>query len=295
MRELVNAAGRRWRADGGQGDQLQDRYRIGASARRLWPLLRLRGEPPLTRFLAEQLCTPHWYSMEPARRDFGYVPQVSIEEGLRRLGFICRIDRHHWLHTAGGRMDPRHQSHPRSAMLHYAIIFFVIAIIAAVLGFSGIAGAATNIAWILFVVFLILAVISMFRKRGSRRCPLAAPGPQSAMLGSAGESRAAGLERRFGHVALQRQFDQARDQRGVVQPAGPHSFGYMLMRVKPGSVLTSLMTISPSAVRNTSTRAMPAHPAPGRPAARSADARARHVDIRRHHHLGAVALMYLVS
>ena len=45
----------------------------------------LGGEPPLTRFLAEQLCTPHWYSMEPARRDFGYVPQVSIEEGLRRL------------------------------------------------------------------------------------------------------------------------------------------------------------------------------------------------------------------
>ena len=35
-------------------------------------------------------------------------------------------------------------------MLHYAVIFFVIAIIAAVLGFSGIAGAASNIAWILF-------------------------------------------------------------------------------------------------------------------------------------------------
>ncbi|MGO4610804.1 hypothetical protein AB4142_31200, partial [Variovorax sp. 2RAF20] len=49
-------------------------YRIGAICERLWPLLRLRGEPPLTRFLAEQLCTPHWYSMEPARRDFGYVP-----------------------------------------------------------------------------------------------------------------------------------------------------------------------------------------------------------------------------
>jgi hypothetical protein len=39
----------------------------------------------MTRFLAEQLCTPHWYSMEPARRDFGYVPVVSIEEGLLRL------------------------------------------------------------------------------------------------------------------------------------------------------------------------------------------------------------------
>ncbi len=51
------------------------------------------------------------------------------------------------------------------AMLHYAVVFFVIAIIAAVLGFSGIAGAASNIAWILFVVFLILAVISLFRKK----------------------------------------------------------------------------------------------------------------------------------
>ena len=60
-------------------------YRIGAVCERLWPLLRLRGEPPMTRFLAEQLSTTHWYSIEPARRDFGYVPQVSFDEGITRL------------------------------------------------------------------------------------------------------------------------------------------------------------------------------------------------------------------
>ncbi|KFA16956.1 3-beta hydroxysteroid dehydrogenase [Xanthomonas vasicola pv. musacearum NCPPB 4392] len=60
-------------------------YRIGALCETLWPLLRLPGEVPLTRLLVEQLCTPHWYSMEPARRDFGYVPRISIEEGLQRL------------------------------------------------------------------------------------------------------------------------------------------------------------------------------------------------------------------
>ncbi len=60
-------------------------YAIGAICETAWPLLRLSGEPPMTRFLAEQLSTTHWYSMAPAQRDFGYVPQVSIEEGLRRL------------------------------------------------------------------------------------------------------------------------------------------------------------------------------------------------------------------
>src|SRR4249919_1046112 len=46
-------------------------------------------------------------------------------------------------------------------MLHYAVVFFVIAIIAAVLGFGGIAGAATGIAKILFIVFVILAIASL--------------------------------------------------------------------------------------------------------------------------------------
>lgn len=60
-------------------------YAIGAVSETLWSLLRLPGEPPLTRFLAEQLSTTHWYDMAPATRDFGYVPRVGIAEGLERL------------------------------------------------------------------------------------------------------------------------------------------------------------------------------------------------------------------
>jgi nucleoside-diphosphate-sugar epimerase len=60
-------------------------YAIGAMCEAAWTLLPLRGEPPLTRFLAEQLATTHWYDMAPATRDFGYVPRVTIDEGLRRL------------------------------------------------------------------------------------------------------------------------------------------------------------------------------------------------------------------
>jgi 2-alkyl-3-oxoalkanoate reductase len=60
-------------------------YVIGAICEAAWTLLPLQGEPPLTRFLAEQLSTTHWYDMAPATRDFGYVPKVSIAEGLERL------------------------------------------------------------------------------------------------------------------------------------------------------------------------------------------------------------------
>ena len=43
-------------------------------------------------------------------------------------------------------------------MLHYAVVFFVIALIAALFGFGGIAAGAAGIAKILFFVFLALAI-----------------------------------------------------------------------------------------------------------------------------------------
>jgi 2-alkyl-3-oxoalkanoate reductase len=43
------------------------------------------SEPPMTRFLARQLSTTHWFNIDAARRDLGYEPRVSIAEGLTRL------------------------------------------------------------------------------------------------------------------------------------------------------------------------------------------------------------------
>ncbi len=45
-------------------------------------------------------------------------------------------------------------------MLHYAVVFFVIALVAALFGFGGIAASAIGIGKILFVVFAVLAVAS---------------------------------------------------------------------------------------------------------------------------------------
>jgi len=58
---------------------------LAAAAERVWKLGRLSGEPPLTRFVVEQLVTPHWYDMGPARRDFGYSPRITLDQGLVRL------------------------------------------------------------------------------------------------------------------------------------------------------------------------------------------------------------------
>ena len=49
-------------------------------------------------------------------------------------------------------------------MLHYALVFLVVAIIAAVLGFGVIAGTAAWIAKICFIVFLIFAILAFLKR-----------------------------------------------------------------------------------------------------------------------------------
>ena len=62
----------------------------GAVAETVWRLLRRHDEPPMTRFLARQLATAHWFDISAARRDLGYRPQVGLDEGFRRLAAALR-------------------------------------------------------------------------------------------------------------------------------------------------------------------------------------------------------------
>lgn len=64
---------------------LKTAYRIGAVLEWLYRWLPLSGEPPMTRFVATQLGTSHWFDISAARRDLGYQPTVTVEEGLSRI------------------------------------------------------------------------------------------------------------------------------------------------------------------------------------------------------------------
>jgi len=57
-------------------------------------LSRQTREPPMTRFLARQLSTTHWFNIDAARRDLGYEPSVNIADGLSRL--------ERWLRNSAG-------------------------------------------------------------------------------------------------------------------------------------------------------------------------------------------------
>jgi nucleoside-diphosphate-sugar epimerase len=60
-------------------------WTLGAVFEGVHRLLPFSGEPRMTRMIASHLATAHWYDISAARRDLGYQPAVSIEEGFRRL------------------------------------------------------------------------------------------------------------------------------------------------------------------------------------------------------------------
>ena len=66
---------------------------LGSILEGLYRTIGSRNPPPLTRLLVEQMSTSHWFNIDAARRDLGYVPLVSITEGLHRLSMHLRAER----------------------------------------------------------------------------------------------------------------------------------------------------------------------------------------------------------
>ena len=60
-------------------------YVAGGLCEAVWRLGKKSGEPPMTRFVAKELATDHWFDLTAARRDLGYHPLVSMEAGTKEL------------------------------------------------------------------------------------------------------------------------------------------------------------------------------------------------------------------
>jgi len=60
-------------------------YAAGGVLEALWRVLPLKGEPPMTRFVAKEMATDHWFDISAARRDLAYHPLVTMTEGTAEL------------------------------------------------------------------------------------------------------------------------------------------------------------------------------------------------------------------
>jgi 2-alkyl-3-oxoalkanoate reductase len=58
---------------------------VGALCEAIYGALGIKAEPPMTRFVARELATAHWFDISAAKRDLGYAPEVTTAQGLERL------------------------------------------------------------------------------------------------------------------------------------------------------------------------------------------------------------------
>ncbi|MFT6985400.1 MAG: nucleoside-diphosphate-sugar epimerase [Psychromonas sp.] len=60
-------------------------YNVGMILEWIYLGLRKKEEPMMTRFVARQLSTSHYFNISAAKRDLDYQPLVSIEQGMLKL------------------------------------------------------------------------------------------------------------------------------------------------------------------------------------------------------------------
>lgn len=60
-------------------------YAAGLFLESVYKAFSIKSEPPMTRFVARQLSTSHWFDANKSRNELGYIPEISTEEGVKRL------------------------------------------------------------------------------------------------------------------------------------------------------------------------------------------------------------------
>lgn len=58
---------------------------LGTALERVYGLFGIKSEPPMTRFVAAQLATSHYFNISKAKKDFAYAPVITQKEGMDRL------------------------------------------------------------------------------------------------------------------------------------------------------------------------------------------------------------------
>jgi 2-alkyl-3-oxoalkanoate reductase len=68
-------------------------YVVGATLEWFYKALNIKQEPIMTRFVARQLSTSHYFDISAAKKDLGYTPLISIEEGMKQLKLSLEVSR----------------------------------------------------------------------------------------------------------------------------------------------------------------------------------------------------------
>jgi nucleoside-diphosphate-sugar epimerase len=96
MNRLLNAAGF---APIQKSVSLQTALVVGWVSEKIHSLSGAEGDPLMSRWIVRSLMSARWFDISAARRDLGYEPRVSMEDGMRRLKA--------WLDDQDGQNDTR--------------------------------------------------------------------------------------------------------------------------------------------------------------------------------------------
>ena len=71
---------------------------MGTVSEAFWHVLPMHEEPRLTRFTVIELARSHWFDISAARRDLGYEPTVTTEQGVSEYiaDFLLKKKKHHF-------------------------------------------------------------------------------------------------------------------------------------------------------------------------------------------------------